>query len=887
MSSPGAGADASAAGAAPSAAAIRRARRFRLTPDVRPNDVDIHLEIDPNRPTFRGHVAMGLVLERGSRTLTLHAAELEPSRARALIGERAADAEIEIDPLREVMRLRFARPLPRGPVRVEIEFEGRVRDDLEGLYRVECGGQRFAFSQLCTTRARNLFPCFDEPGFKARYALTVATPAPNDVVSNMPVASMRVDTAGHRTFEFERTPLLSTYLLTVAVGELERSPVATAGETPITVITTPGKTALTDIALDVAQRALPVLEAWFGIPYPYPKLDLVAVPDFSFGAMENAGAVFFRETLLLADPATTSFDERKRLTETICHELAHMWFGNLVTMAWWDDLWLNESFATWMAFHVVDQIWPEWSTWQTFQHRKDAALDLDALAHTHPVYVPVASAEEANENFDLITYEKGASVIRMLAGYLGAEAFRDGVRRYLEANLEDNAVAADLWSALETVSDVPVARIMRAWVERAGHPRVRIERSDAAGEPVFRLSQTLHQTVPARRARATEQRSADETPWPVPVIARIGDAQGDAVRTERLLLEPRDATLSAQNAGWIHGNAGEAGFYRPWLDEAQEAALRSATDRLEPVERQGLVGHTWALVQATVTPVASLLALIEALGDERDPDVLKAIVTPVTLLSRGLVHDLSPDTAPAFRGWVEATFSGALDAVGFADAAARAPVHDSRRRARAELLALVGGVAERTSVVEAAPGWAARVLDGDASVDAELTVPWLSIAAAHGDAALYDRCVAALQHVHTPQGRQRALFALTEFTRPELIAETLDRCATGRVSSQDLVFVLGRLLAHPKAQAETWSFIRARWAEIAAHLPGMHVPRLIAATPALRSSAHRREVSRFFKSLDLPSTRRAIDQATERFEAQARLRAHAGADLERWLAARS
>ncbi len=865
-------------GEAPSAAAIRRARRYRLTPRVRPGDVDLHLDVDPTRPRFTGRVAMDLLLERGTRTLTLHSADLTPSRARAIVGERPLDAEIEIDPLREVLRLRFDRVLPRGSARLEIEFEGRIRDDLEGLYRVECDGRRFAFSQLCTTRARNLFPCFDEPGFKARYAISVTTPADNEVVSNMPVTSVRADTAGRKTIEFERTPLLSTYLLALAVGELERSRSAHAGETEITVIATPGKTGLTELALDVATRALPVLEAWFGIPYPYPKLDLVAVPDFSFGAMENAGAVFFRETLLLCDPDATSFDERKRLTETICHELAHMWFGNLVTMAWWDDLWLNESFATWMAFHVVDRIWPEWSTWQTFQHRKDAALDLDALAHTHPVYVPVASAEEANENFDLITYEKGASVIRMLAGYLGPEPFRDGVRRYVEANALGNAVAADLWAALESVSDVPVARIMRAWIERAGHPRVRIERSEQNGEVVFTLAQSLHQTVPAR------SKDAEAEPWPVPFIARLGGAGADDAREERLLLETRAARLPAEGATWIHGNAGEAGFYRPWPDEAEEAALRGGLGQLSAVERQGLVGHTWALVQASVSPIESLLALIDALGDERDPDVLKAVSAPITALARGLANDLAPGTPDAFGRWIDATFGPTLDELGTRPASSETAAHDARRRGRAELLALVGLVAERATLVEAAPAWAERVLGGDDAVDAELAATWLLIAARHGDAALYDRCVEALHHTATPQGRQRALFAMTEFGHPDLVDRTLERCATGRVSSQDLVFVLGRLLAHPRAQARSWSFIQSRWEDVARHLPGMHVPRLIAATPALRSAAHRREVTRFFRGLALPSTKRAIEQATERFEGQARLRAHAGPALERWLA---
>lgn len=890
-----------------SAAAIRSARRFRLPAWARPLGVALHLELDPDAgERFRGHVRMEIALDRGTRTLTLHAADLGAIQARAYaapstssprpIGQRA---EVEVDPLREVIRLRFERPWPRGRVHVEIEYEGGVRSDLEGLYRVDCNERRFLFSQLCTTRARTVLPCFDEPGFKASYEISVSTPRGNEVVSNMPVLDRTVDAAGRLTFAFERTPPLPTYLLAVAVGALERSRSVRAGATEIAVLATPGKGALAELALDVARRALPVLEAWFGRALPYPKLDLVAVPDFSFGAMENAGAVFFRETLLLADPDALSFAERKRLTETICHELAHMWFGNLVTMAWWDDLWLNESFATWMAFHVVGEIEPDWPVWQTFQHRKEAALDLDALAHTHPVYCVVRSAEEANENFDLITYEKGASVIRMLAGFLGHETFRAGVRRYIDAHADGNARADDLWRALEAVCDQPVAEIMRAWIERAGHPRISIARATVGGEEVITLEQRLHQTVPASRrtkgrtqgrtragadagpTRATEQGQPRDTTWPVPFIAHAGGATPGDDREIRLILEASRTTLPADGIAWFYGNGGEAGFYRPAHDAQTLAALRAALPRLAPVERQGLVGHLAALVSAAIAPIGSLLEFVESLGDERSPDVLEAVSVPLSALARGLVHDLGGHATTRFRHFVERTFGASLDAVG---SSPRPGDDAATRRRRAELVALVGLVAERSDLIEEAATWAPKILHGEQAPDPELLSTWLILAARHGDATLHASCLAALSSATTPQARQRALFALTEFSHADLADRTLERCAQGFIASQDLVFVLGRCLAHPAIQTRAWSFIRSHWDALGAQLPPMHVSRLIAATPALRAEAHRREVRRFFGALDLPSTKRALEQADERFEAHARLKAHAGAELDAWLA---
>jgi puromycin-sensitive aminopeptidase len=876
---------------APDAAALRRARRFRLPGTVRPNEVDVAVEVDPARSrAFSGRVSMQLVLERGSRTLVLHAVELEIGEARARVGDGHWPGQVEVDALREIVRIRFERTLPRGPVQLELRFAGRLRDDLLGLHRIDTGGRHFAFSQLCTTRARCFFPCFDEPGFKARYRLSVTTAAHYEVVSNMPAERTETLGDGRVTVDFQRTPPLSTYLLALAVGELEISRSVHAGPTEIRVVATPGKTRLAELALEVARRALPVLEQWFEMPYPYPKLDLVAVPQFSFGAMENAGAVFFRETLLLADPEQLSFEERKRLTETICHELAHMWFGDLVTMAWWDDLWLNESFATWMAFHVVDVLHPEWSSWQAFGHRKDAALALDALAHTHPVYCDVKSAEEADENFDLITYEKGAAVIRMLAGYLGHDAFRRGVQAYVRAHVEGNATAADLWAALEEVSDVPVARIMRAWIEQAGHPRVKIGRAERAGRHGFVLEQALHRTVAASAGEGASTRDTTDASgplWPIPWIGHVGGGDDEEPRMLRHLLEARSEFVAwpgAHAPAWIYGNGDEAGFHRPWHAEADTRALRAAPQRLSPVERQGWVGHEWALVQAGLLEIDALLATTLALAGDPGADVLEAIEVPLGALGRGLVHDLAPGTAQRYRGWVARTFTPALEAIGHTT---KPGDDDGLRRRRAQLLGLVALVGESEAHLALARALAPRILDGRERVDPELVSVWLLAAARHGDVTLHEAFAEATRTATTPQARQRALFALTEFSDPELIARSLDRCTHGQVANQDLVFVLGRCLAHPAAQAATWAFIQAHWKALAKVLPPYHAPRLIAATPALRHRRFEREVLHFFRALALPSTRRALQQARERFAGHAQLRAHAGPDLERWLSERA
>ena len=344
------------------AAATKPARRgHRLTRTVLPTRVDVHVEVDPSETdAFRGEVRHELEISRSRPRLELHSDSLRVSGARLEVEGRTLRGRIEKRPERETIEIDFGRAVPAGRATLHLAFRGRLRSDLRGLYAASAGKRKYAFTQLEAADARRFFPCFDEPSFKAEFALSVTTGRGNTVLSNSPVDKVEPLEGRRKRVHFERTPKLSTYLLALGVGELVASPPTHCGETEIRVWHVPGKQALTAFGLETARETLARLEAWFDLPYPYAKLDLVAVPDFEAGAMENAGAVFFRETLLLVDPKTATQQEKKRVAEVVCHELAHMWYGDLVTMAWWDDLWLNEAFATWMAFEIVDAWKPEW-----------------------------------------------------------------------------------------------------------------------------------------------------------------------------------------------------------------------------------------------------------------------------------------------------------------------------------------------------------------------------------------------------------------------------------------------------------------------------------------------------------------------------------------------
>ena len=850
---------------------------FRLPADVQPEEVDVRLELDPERgKEYRGEVTHHLALERGRRQIWIHAADLRVSRVRLEAGGRSLRPQVVAHPEREALELRFDEAVPVGESRLHLAFRGRLRDNLRGLYAARAGERRYAFTQLEAADARRFFPCFDEPAMKARFRLSVTTAARHTVLSNSPAAKVEPLGGGRKTVHFERTPPLSTYLLALAVGELEASKPTHCGDTEIRIWHVPGKGGLTAFGLETARETLARLESYFDLPYPYEKLDLVAVPDFEAGAMENAGAVFFRETLLLVDPETATLQEKKRVAEVICHELAHMWYGDLVTMAWWDDLWLNEAFATWMAFHVVDAWKPEWKMWNDFQHYRSAALGLDALDHTHPVYTKVRTPEDATENFDLITYEKGAAVVRMIERYLGAETFRAGVRRYIRRHREGNAVAADLWQALSEASRQDVEAIVRPWLEQPGFPLLRVSRGAADGGTAVRFEQERFRARPGTpRGRAAPPR------WPIPWVGRLGATPRSTRLERRLLIRARERmVLPGPPPRFLYGNADEGGFFRPLHGTEELRALAGALSALTAVERMGLVGHQWAIVRAGHAELADFLDLALAFGAEPDPDVLLALRGPLAFLVEMAGRALGPDAAGRLRGRTADTFGLAFEALGF-DAAPKEP--DEVRLRRGALLLLVGDVAERAGVAEAAAARCPTYLDDRRSLDPNLADTVVTLGARLGEAELFERFLAAAESATTPQERRRFLMGLGAFRKPELVARALELSLGDRVGTQDVAILLARMLANRDAREATWSFLKRRWPALRRRMPPMLASRPIEALPALGTRAYRRDVASFFREHPVPTAARALRQALEQFDLNLAFEARTRDDLAGWL----
>jgi puromycin-sensitive aminopeptidase len=852
---------------------------------VRPERYDVALELDPQRTkSYRGRVRIELQVDKAASVIELHAADLKVSRAKVLVGERRLRARAALVPEHEVVRIAVGEKL-KGRVTIELTFRGKLRSDLRGLYFAQSGARKYAFTQLEAADARRFFPCFDEPSFKARFAIEVTTAAKLSVISNNPVESRRVK-AGKQTVRFSETTQISTYLVALGVGELVASETAHVKsgkkKVPIRVLHAPmkGGKKLTRFALDAAVQTLARLEKYFGVPYPYEKLDLVAAPDFEMGAMENVGAVFFRETLLLIDEERATLPEKKRAVEVICHELAHMWYGNLVTMAWWDDLWLNEAFATWMAFEIVHQWQPKLRMWNDFGHSRASAFDLDALTSTHAIYTDVKNAAEATESFDLITYEKGASVIRMLERYLGPEKFRAGVRDYIRAHAHGNAVADDLWRALERHAGDDVARVVRPWIERPGFPVVAVKREKNA------------LVLEQERFSAAGPHKDKTEPWPVPMVFRELAGKAGKARTERFLLKTRTASIAlkaersrgaapterSSAAPVIYANADEGGFYHPLYDAPTFAALLDNLERLDAAERLGLIGHTFALTSAGYMPLGCMIDLALALADERDPDVLSALSAPLMLLVDRLARAAGPVVEAALKQRITKAFAPELKRLGLPLTKQKSePLERALRRT--ELLEIVGGIAEDEATLAQAAELGARYLQRPASLEPNLGGLALALAARSADLALHAKYLKSSETAETPQERRRFRMALAEARDPRCVERTLNLCLTPKIPTQDVAIVLSRLCENPAARALTFARVKRDWSKFSERLTPALSSRFVEATRSLQTDVDPKQLLSFLDKAKLAGSKRALAQLKERLALDTALRARASTEL--------
>ena len=818
-------------------------KNFRLPLDVTPVRYSAHLAPDLKAGTFEGRMELEVTLEKPRREIFLHAVDLSLTRVRARPSLRAT---VTSDAASETVTLQFAEELPKGTHVLDVAWTGKFSPGLRGLYRAG----PLAVTQFEAADARRVFPCFDEPAFKARWSLQlVGLPEGAVALSNGKPTKDQKEPDGGRTVQFEETPPLSSYLIAICVGELKGCPPETVRGYPIQTWAVPQKLALTAFGQEVACATLPLLEDYFGQPYAYGKVDQVGVPDFEAGAMENAGCITYREVALLLDPKTAPLNIQKRVAEVITHELSHQWFGNLVTMVWWDDLWLNEAFATWMAYKIVDQWRPKWRVWMDFEVGKGAALHLDAMKSSHPIRAEIKNAEEAGESFDAITYEKGGAILRMIEGYLGEEKFRDGIRLYMKKHREKNATADDLWGALAEASGQPILELANGWIRQTGYPLLTV--GEQQGK--IKLSQKRFFSDPGAAPETTQ--------WLLPVVLRVGG------REQRVLLSKQEEIVEpADKFDWLLGNVGARGFYRTAYEPELLRRLISALPRLAPEERMALVSDQWALVRSGATAIDGFLHLLAGLHAEEDHVVLDEVVGRLGYLEHRAVAE---QDRSAFQGWVRAQFAGAGADL---DWEVRDGEDDERRLRRAAVQRAMALVARDPETIAAALLRFDRLL-AKRPVDPNLLDIVVAVAARTADEKRFETLQSMASTELDPAAKRRYLHSLAAVENPLLLERAVELALDPFVQMQDFASYLGALLANRATRELAWKLIQTRWAEVRKKGDSpMILRRLVEALGSLPERAHLAAVEKFLASPDLLPARQAVAQTLERLRMDVALR---------------
>ena len=810
---------------------------YRLATTIVPTAYRLRIEPDLDNATFVGRVEIDLDVSEAATSVTLNALDLEIDAGVVRVGDRRiATSEPRYDAEFETVTFDVAEEIPAGSATLEVTFRGVLNDQLHGFYRstyddAESVTHTIATTQFEATDARRAFPCWDDPAFKATFEVTLVVGEGLNAYSNSAEVS-RVDLGqGRREVRFAPTMVMSTYLVAFIVGPFEASPVTTVAGVPVRVIHPIGKGHLTRYAMEAAVHALEFFTEYFHRPYPGDKVDLVAVPDFASGAMENLGCVTFREEYLLIDPAHASQRERENTVLVVNHELAHMWFGDLVTMEWWEGIWLNEAFATFMESICTDHFKPEWKKWVSFTASRDRAFTVDSQHSTRPIEYRVVSPNECRGMFDVLTYEKGCSVLRMLEQYLGEDVFRDGVRLYLSRHAYDNAVTADLWSALEAASGQPVGSIMDTWILQGGFPLLSYDGATLAQSPFY--------------FRESNGESNIGASWRVPVLTRsLGESD-----IQRVLLEGERRALATRGVSLI--NAGGAGFYRTAYASAHLALIAARLFDLDEAERAVLFSDTWAANLLGRSSLADLLALARGLTHLDEP-------TPWGIVARalGLVDRIADDaTRDLLARVTEDLFSPVYARLGWD------PVPGESTQAgelRALALRVLGTIGRDATIAEEA---AARFDAGELSGDLADAIVVITLHQNRpGDAVT---CEERRTSAPTPQEEQRYLFAPVSSRDPDVVLSAFER-AFGDVRTQDAPYLIRGLLTNLVAGREVWSRLAARWDEALERFPETsHAPMAGGVESFIGDPAFAASVRAFLESHPVPTGQRQIAQGLD------------------------
>ncbi|HYI39514.1 MAG TPA: M1 family metallopeptidase [Allosphingosinicella sp.] len=864
-----------AAPSIPAAAAPQASRQIptQLPSDVRPLQYTIHATPDAANLRFKGRADIDIEVLKPTYLITLNAAELsfiDVSLSDGTPGAPVIPArKFVLNKEEQTATIRFADEIAPGRYRLTIDYVGKIYTQAAGLFALDyegpSGKKRALFTQFEAPDARRFFPGWDEPQYRTPYNLNVTVPADQDVVGNMPQAGVKANAGGTKTVTFQTTPAMSSYLLFLAVGEFDRI-TTTSANTEIGVVTKRGDGEKGRWALESSARILPWYNKYFGTPYPLPKLDNVAGPGSSqfFGAMENWGAIFSFESILLVDPAITTEATRQRIFEVAAHEMAHQWFGDLVTMAWWDDLWLNEGFASWMATKATTALHPEWDPELGTVAGREAAINLDSVSSTHPVVQRISTVEQISQAFDAITYQKGEAVITMLEDYVGEDAWRRGVQDYIRTHRLGNTQTDDLWTAVERAAGKPVTAIAHDFTLQPGVPLIRVEEATCRGG---KTDVILHQ---AQFSRDRQDQAAKA--WRVPVIAStMGGAE------TRTLVEGGSGTLSVAGCSPVVVNSGQTGYYRTLYSPALLDRLTDSFPRLKPIDQIGLLADNWGLGLAGYQSAAEALDMVDSVPANANPQVWSRAAA--ILSSVHALYESDPAHRAMLERYASAKLSPVLARIGWTPKAGEAPTVPVLR---ADLIKTLGEMGDRGVVGEANR----RLAAGDPLATAgPLRSTILAVTARNVDSAGWERLRAQARAERSPLVKSQLYRLLGSAADPALAQRALDLALTDEPGATTSAGILSAVAdEHPdlafdyairnREKVEGLVDISSRSRFLAGLGGGSADPAMVA------------KLEDFAKRTMTPQSRGRVDVAIAAIQDRVRVRTTRLPDITRWLEAK-
>jgi len=838
--------------------AVSAASAQRLPSNARPEHYALVITPDIPSATFSGTEIIDLTLAAPAKAITLNALELKIPTATA----NGKPGTVSFDPAKEQATITFADALPAGPVVLKLSFTGILNDKLRGFYLSKTATQTLAVTQFESTDARRAFPCFDEPALKATFDLTLTVDKAATVIANTNVVQDKPTGETKHTVTFARTPRMSTYLVAYLVGNFDCSAHGEADGIPIRVCSTPEKAKLTHFALDAAKHFLTYYDQYFGIKYPMPKLDLIAIPDFEAGAMENFGAITYRETDLLVDDED-GLNAKKNVASVVAHEMAHQWFGDMVTMQWWDNLWLNEGFATWMQDKAAGEWHPDWNYPQGVATELDGTLNTDASRTTRTIRATADTPAQIAEMFDGIAYGKAGAVIGMIENWVGPEVFRQGVHNYLAAHLYANATAEDFWNAQTSTSKQPVDKVMSSFIDKPGVPVLTFASQKAGKVPV----------AEARFYLDPPTNSPGKADWTIPVCLK-----GATTQVCHLVSSETPSVPLAPDAPFFYANAAQKGYYRvSYTPEQLKAIVAAAETGLTVPERIGFIGDRWALTREGQGSVGDFLDLALALKADPNAEVLDSTLGTIASIRDRIAADSADDRAK-LNAVIRAQYRPIYNNIG------SAPSGFDAQQMHVQLFGALGEAGD-PEVLEEARAITQDVFSQKKPADSGLVDISIALAAASGTEEFYNAILDFSQKTADPGLQIELLQILTRFRDPALVKRTLEYAVSGKVRNQDSWILLAIELNQRETRSIAWPWVQASWDKVSAQLTTASGAGLVGATGSFCSVDERNQVASFFATHKVDAAERSLAKALDSIDACIRLKQTQEPNLHTWLAA--